>query len=72
MKIGRAEIGLISKIFFLTLAFSLISSCKDFTRMMNKGGTLLSVEVKTDEPDIDKITDQAVKNNAKPFERFGR
>lgn len=61
MKRERVKIGLVSKMFLLVAAFCLVSSCGDFARLMQKGGTLLSVEVKTDEPDIDKITDQAVK-----------
>lgn len=52
---------LISKILVLILAVGLISSCETFTRLMNKSGTFLIVEVKTDEPNIDQITEQAVK-----------
>lgn len=61
MKREHLNIILISKIFLLVWAICLFSSCGNITQLMSKSGTLLIIEVKTDEPNIDQVTDQAVK-----------
>lgn len=57
----RGKVILISEILLLVWVVCLVSSCGNLTQLMNKKGTLLIIEVKTDEPDIDQVTGQAVK-----------
>lgn len=52
--------GLISKTSLLLL-LCLASACGNVQRLTAKGGTLLNVEVKTDEPNLEVTTAQAVK-----------
>ena len=56
------KIGLIPKTLLLFLILiCLVSACGTFSRFMRKGGTVLNVELKTDEPNVEEVTDNAVK-----------
>lgn len=65
------KIGLISKMFLLLWVLFSLSACGMLSRLTRKGGTLFNVELKTDEPNVEEVTDNAVKILQNRLNAFG-
>ena len=50
-----------SKFLALLLLLGAVFGCKNFSRLMNKGGTVYTVEIQTDAPEKDETVERAIK-----------
>jgi preprotein translocase subunit SecD len=48
------------KILFITLLIALTLGCRAFSELFDKSGTLLTIEIKSDEPNLEQTTEKAV------------
>src|SRR5687768_6112586 len=65
------KIVLVSKTLLLFLVLICLVACGTLSRFTHKGGTLLNIELKTDEPNVEEVTDNAVKILQNRLNAFG-
>lgn len=60
-----------SKYIVLLLLLCVCSGCQTFSRLTNKGGTVYTVEIQTDEPNKEEIVERAVKVTQSRIDAIG-